>query len=147
MVRKKKRKSPSKRKKLIKQLDAMVRNIVRIRDKNCVTCGVHRKQATMNVSHKVTRRNYSTRWRLENCNLQCVRCHNEWGLGFTKPYNDYIDNTFGEGTSEALEIMGRKTAVEVGLKKDYQLEELLQKLTDEYNYYLGKEENKGWSWK
>ena len=69
---KKAKKDRSQRKKMIKQLDALVTQIVQKRDKHCVTCG---KNVGLYCGHFHSRTHYGTRWDLMNCHAQCNPCN------------------------------------------------------------------------
>ena len=60
------------RKKLVKKLDEVVREICRKRDKSCVTCG---STEALQCSHLIGRNRKTVRWNLVNVNMQCSRCH------------------------------------------------------------------------
>jgi 5-methylcytosine-specific restriction endonuclease McrA len=60
------------RKRLIKQLDQVVREIVMKRESMCVTCG---KVSNLQCGHLITRSRYGTRWDLNNCHVQCAGCN------------------------------------------------------------------------
>lgn len=67
-----KRRKTTERKKLIKQLDDLTREIVLLRDGRCVTCG---KVDNLQCGHLITRARYGVRWDLKNCNVQCAGCN------------------------------------------------------------------------
>ena len=63
----------SERKKLIKQLDQAIREIVFKDDPHyCVTCG---KTERLQLGHLITRARYGVRWDLMNCHIQCAGCN------------------------------------------------------------------------
>jgi len=112
-----KRRKTTERKKLIKQLDQAVREIVFQDDPHvCVTCG---KTSNLQLGHLITRSRYGTRWDLMNCHIQCSGCnfrhefqpeiYTQW---FIMNYNtkEYIElcrraNTQGKYTIDELETM------------------------------------------
>lgn len=57
----------------VNTLDSLVREIVKIRDCCCFTCG--RTDLILEVGHFVPRRYKATRWDLRNCHLQCINCN------------------------------------------------------------------------
>jgi 5-methylcytosine-specific restriction endonuclease McrA len=67
-----KRRKMTERKKLVKRLDEVTREIVLKRDKFCVTCG---KTENLQCGHLITRARYGVRWDLMNCNAQCSGCN------------------------------------------------------------------------
>ena len=79
------------RKGRIKKLDKIVSDIVRARDKVCVTCG---RPDTLTCSHVFTRRHYATRWDLINCNTQCKTCNYRHNKD-TYPYNQWFFMKYG----------------------------------------------------
>ena len=86
------------RKGLVKKLDALVSQIVRIRDKKCVVCNSTDK---LGCGHLFTRRYYSTRWDLQNCHAQCWKCnfsheHDPY------PFTNFYINKFGKPSLDAL---------------------------------------------
>ena len=118
-----------KRKGIIKRLDDIHSKYIKARDKKCVTCG---STNYLQNSHRISRRHYSTRWCDINCNTQCAKCHLAWHGGFVSDLNNYIETKHGKGTLEELERRGKLTANECGLKKDFQLLELLEEVKDRY---------------
>lgn len=74
-------KQKSQRKRLIKRLDDLTREIVLVRDQRCVTCG---KIENLQCGHLITRAKYGVRWDLKNCNVQCQGCN------FRHEYNPEI---------------------------------------------------------
>jgi hypothetical protein len=85
----------SKRKTLIKKLDTIVSQYVRIRDKRCVICG---SSAKLTSGHLWSRIAYSTRWDASpkgNCWCNC------WGCNYKHefdpyPFQEWYRNKFGE---------------------------------------------------
>lgn len=68
-----KKRNTSERKKLIKQLDQAVRDVVFKYDPHyCVTCG---KTERLQLGHLITRARYGVRWDLMNCHIQCAGCN------------------------------------------------------------------------
>ena len=94
------------------RLDNAVREYIKARDSNqCMTCGCHKNapiNKTLDWSHKVSRNNLFLRWDERNSIAQCRGCHNKWGMGINKPLNDRIDELWGAGTSERLEIFATR---------------------------------------
>src|SRR4030043_1358348 len=89
------------RKGLVKKLDRLVTDLLLARDKSCVLCGSTKQLGT---SHLFSRRAYSTRWDLQNCNLMCWK-HNFSHMYDTYPYIYWFTEKYGEG---ALEDLHRK---------------------------------------
>lgn len=67
-----KEKNKNWRKTLVKKLDKLVGDIVKLRDGKCVTCG---SLVNPNCGHYFSRVAYSTRWDLNNCYQQCMSCN------------------------------------------------------------------------
>lgn len=67
-----KRRKTTERKRLIKRLDDITREIVLLRDGRCVTCG---KTDSLQCGHLITRARYGVRWDLLNCAVQCAGCN------------------------------------------------------------------------
>jgi len=60
------------KKKEIKKLDKIVRELCLKRDKKCVKCGI---KESLNIHHLVGRTNYALRWELDNLICLCSGCH------------------------------------------------------------------------
>lgn len=88
----KKFKKPS-RKRLVKRLDEIVSQIVRKRDKKCVTCGSVKQ---LGCGHIFSRAHYSTRWDLDNCHAQCWVCNYKARWSDTIFYPEWYREKFGE---------------------------------------------------
>ncbi len=105
------RNKPTKKRMKVR-LDNIVREYIKLRDKNkCSTCGCCKESTiskTLDWSHKISRSNLFLRWDERNSIAQCRNCHNTWGMGISKPLNDTIDNIWGVGTSEKLESFASK---------------------------------------
>lgn len=99
------------RKGWIRKLDAIVKEIVLIRDKECVTCpywrmhqATHTPSKVMEPGHLFTRAAYSTRWNLANVFKQCHNCnlkHEHDAYPFTRFYLDQ----FGQAAYDDLHKM------------------------------------------
>lgn len=63
------RKIRASRKTLVRKLDSLVSEIVRLRDKKCIQCGTTQN---LTCGHLFSRVAYSTRWDLGNCYAQCL---------------------------------------------------------------------------
>ena len=98
----------SERKRLVKQLDALCRKILLIRDQysnntfQCISC---RRLLPLNcaqVGHYLSRRYEAVRWDLRNINLQCVWC-NKWQSGNQIEYRKSLLEKYGEEIIEKIE--------------------------------------------
>jgi len=100
--------------KLKKELDKWFSLYIRLREStsegivSCCTCGKlgHYKVGMQN-GHFQSRRHHSTRWNEQNCAVQCIAC-NCFSQGEQYKMSIYIDNKYGEGTAELLEMEARK---------------------------------------
>lgn len=72
-------------------LDSLVRQIVNLRDKCCITCGsIYQPEC----SHFYKRRFHATRWDLRNCNRQCRTCNNLHNIN-PFPYMKAMQERYG----------------------------------------------------
>mgnify|MGYP003647302390 CR=1 FL=1 len=102
--------------KLKKELDKWFSLYIRLREATtegmtqCFTCGKagHYKTGGMQCGHFQSRRHTSTRWSLQNCQVQCVKC-NMFNQGEQFKFGLYLDNKYGEGTAQELEIISKQT--------------------------------------
>jgi hypothetical protein len=100
-------------KQLKKDLDVIFSKFIRLRDSlkydpegvlgRCVTCGRIKEWKYMDCGHYIKRQHLSTRYDEKNCNLQCKHC-NAFEQGANEIYKLAIDEKYGDGTSEMLEI-------------------------------------------
>lgn len=103
------------RQKLITKLDLLFSEYIRIRncdDKgnvNCITCGDQYHWTDVQCGHYVKRANMATRYHLENCGEQCATC-NCAKDGMEDEHWNYINQTYGPGTADKLERLGRDEA-------------------------------------
>ena len=86
------------RKKLIKRLDSIVREIVLLRDGRCVICG---KLDNLQCGHLITRGKHSVRWDLKNCHVQCSGCNLKHEF-YPEIYTQWFLNKYGLVEYEAL---------------------------------------------
>lgn len=70
-------------KKLVKQADDLIRNILHIIDSACITCGEYQQ---LEVGHWISRTFKGTRWNLKNNHGQCRKC-NSYHEENTNPYD------------------------------------------------------------
>lgn len=63
------------RQKMIKKLDDLIRDMVRERDQNCITCGIQLTPANRTAGHFIHRRHLGTRWDVSNVWRQCNDCN------------------------------------------------------------------------
>ncbi len=69
----------------------------------------------MDAGHYMKRGNMSTRFNETNVHVQCVIC-NRFQDGKPKEMKAYINNKYGEGTTEKLEMLS-KQAVKIDLRE------------------------------
>jgi 5-methylcytosine-specific restriction endonuclease McrA len=88
------------RKNLIKELDTIFSQFIRLRYANneiaeCVTCGKKDHWKKLQAGHFMSRSNYSTRWDENNVQVQCVGC-NVYKSGEQYKYSLYLGNNLSE---------------------------------------------------
>jgi len=101
--------------KLKKELDKWFSLYIRLREANeygmiqCFTCGIVRGYKDgMQNGHFQSRKHMATRFDEENCQNQCIKC-NIFDSGQQYLFSIRLDEKYGEGTSEELEILARTT--------------------------------------
>lgn len=117
------------RKGLVRKLDKLVGDLVKIRDEKCVTC-----DGTYNLQpgHLFSRVAYSTRWDLNNVFCQCRSCNFKHELD-SYPLTNYFLKKFGRKSYDKL----HRKYVTPRKFKDFELQELY----DELESYLGESFN------
>ena len=121
--------------KLKKKLDYLFSQYIRIRNADhlgrvkCFTCGVEKHWKEQQAGHFQSRSHHSTRWDEVNVQVQCVKC-NMFRQGEQYKFGMYLDQRFGEGTAEELEIRS-KTIVKLN-RVDYEeaIESYKQKIKE-----------------
>ena len=121
--------------KLKKKLDSLFSQYIRIRNADhlgrvkCFTCGVEKHWKEQQAGHFQSRSHHSTRWDEVNVQVQCVKC-NMFRQGEQYKFGMYLDQRFGEGTAEELEIRS-KTIVKLN-RVDYEeaIESYKQKIKE-----------------
>ena len=83
----------------------------------CFTCGIVKHWKEQQAGHFQSRRHHATRWDEVNVQVQCVKC-NMFGQGEQYKFGQYLDQHYGEGTAEELEIRA-KTIVKLS-RIDYE---------------------------
>jgi len=112
------------RKGLVRKLDSIVTQILRLKGSQCVTCG---SKDTLGTSHIFSRKNYSTRWDISddgNNHLQCWPCNYKHSMVSTYPYNMWYVHKFGQDKFDDL----YQRWIKVTPMKDWQLKEKLDDL-------------------
>ena len=98
--------------KLKKELDKWFSLYIRLRDATdeglvqCITCGVVKHYKSMHNSHFQSRKHLATRWNEKNCDVGCIKC-NIFNFGEQYKFSIALDNKYGEGTAEELELLAR----------------------------------------
>ena len=104
------------RKKLIKKLDKVFSQYVRVKNMDdngyieCYTCRERKKFTNIQAGHFMSRKSYSTRWLEEPPNVmpQCVSC-NIFKSGMSWEFGKRLDEDFGEGTAEEISRLSKQT--------------------------------------
>ncbi len=121
--------------KLKKKLDSLFSQYTRLRNVDhlgrvkCFTCGVEKHWKEQQAGHFQSRSHHSTRWDEVNVQVQCVKC-NMFRQGEQYKFGMYLDQKYGEGTAEELEIRS-KTIVKLN-RTDYEeaIERYKQKIKE-----------------
>ena len=121
--------------KLKKKLDSLFSQYIRLRNADhlgrvkCFTCGVEKHWKEQQAGHFQSRSHHSTRWDEVNVQVQCVKC-NMFRQGEQYKFGMYLDQKYGEGTAEELEIRS-KTIVKLN-RTDYEeaIERYKQKIKE-----------------
>ena len=109
--------------KLKKKLDSLFSQYTRLRNADhlgrvkCFTCGVEKHWKEQQAGHFQSRSHHSTRWDEVNVQVQCIKC-NMFRQGEQYKFGMYLDQKYGEGTAEELEIRS-KTIVKLN-RTDYE---------------------------
>ncbi len=101
----KSKKKPS-RSKLVKKLDAVFSQYIRLKDSvdgyaTCFTCGKKDHWKKLQNGHFQSRKHYATRWDEQNCQVQCAGC-NVFRYGEQFLFAKYLDERFYAGLSDEL---------------------------------------------
>lgn len=107
--KKKKRSEPKSVSKLMKELDAVFSQWVRLSHANkegivsCYTCGYQNHYKKMQNGHFISRFYKATRWDKRNCRVQCVMC-NMWRNGDIATFRENLVKELGEEVVREIEI-------------------------------------------
>lgn len=94
--------------KLQKKYDEVFSLFIRLRDSNadghggCISCSWFGHYSDADNGHYFSRKWYSVRWDVRNCNLQCRKC-NRLGYGAQKRYKPRLLEKWGPDTHDILE--------------------------------------------
>lgn len=120
------------RQKLIRKLDDIFSEYVRLRDADengivtCITCTDTYHWTEVDCGHYVLRGNMSVRWNLQNANGQCRLC-NSTHDGRQDEHGAAIDIKYGHGTADKLQKLGLETVH----FSEHELESMYQELKKE----------------
>ena len=109
---------------------------IRLRDADengmvmCVTCRKIAHYKEMDCGHFVTRNHKMTRFREDNCNVQCTSC-NQFKKGEQFLHGYYIDKKYGKGTAETLVFLGKQPYPRKRIDFEYLIEEYKQKAREQ----------------
>ncbi len=121
-----------KRKQLIKRLDNVFSQYIRLRNANafgiaeCYTCGKQDHWKKLQCGHFQSRKHYGTRWDETNCQVQCSGC-NVFKYGEQYKFGVRLDKDFGQGTAEDLHAK----AIQITKYSNSDLEGLITKYKSE----------------
>lgn len=92
---------------LVKELDSVFSKYIRIVKSidgvgKCITCGETDSWVYLQCGHFFTRGRYATRWDLDNCHIQCLRC-NVFLNGNYINYTRYMIDRYGRKFVDELE--------------------------------------------
>jgi hypothetical protein len=119
------------RSKLVKKLDAVFSQYIRLKDADefgnatCFTCGKIDHWKKLQNGHFQSRKHYSTRWLELNCQVQCAGC-NVFRYGEQFLFSKNLDIKYGDGTAEELYFKAKETIK----LADFELEEMILKYKD-----------------
>ena len=100
--------------KIKKEFDKWFSLFIRLREADdngmsiCFTCKKVDHYKKLQNGHFQSRRHTSTRWHIQNCQVQCVKC-NMFNQGEQFKFGMYLDLKYGEGTAEELDIISKQT--------------------------------------
>lgn len=128
------KKKKTSRRELIKQLDIVFSQYIRLRDSNdmgiakCITCGKEYHWKDIHAGHFQSRSHMSTRWEEKNVHAQCRVC-NILRNGEQYLYAKQIDQLYGEGTADQLFVASRT----ISKHSTLQLINMIKYYTDKVN--------------
>lgn len=100
------KKPVSRRKQLIKELDSVFSEYIRLRDSDngfitCVTCGSTINWKVADNCHFISRGKIGTRYNETNCHAGCRHC-NRYLSGNLEKYENWLKNEYGDDIIELL---------------------------------------------
>lgn len=93
----------SERASLIKKLDDVVRDIVLLRDSECITCG---SRQNLTAGHYLKPRHLTVRWDLLNVHAQCWECNSSDDFG------RYVAAMLGRFDADKVEDLVRRSRID-----------------------------------
>lgn len=100
----KKRRKKTERQKLIDENDNLFRDIIRKRDKRCQRSG---SLENLQVCHYFTRKDFTTRWDLDNGCLLKAGIHKFWAHIKTEEFRDWWIARIGQERFDKLKLRNR----------------------------------------
>lgn len=100
--------------KLKTELDKWFSLYIRLRNADdkgmveCFTCGSLKNYKEQQCGHFQSRRHNATRWDETNCQVQDAKC-NIFSQGEQFKFAQKLDEVYGEGTAESLQIKAQQT--------------------------------------
>lgn len=141
---KKKKKSGSERKKLIKECDDLVREILFLTEDSCITCGQklgryhpQNNPHGLQVGHYKSRTIFPLRWLLTNCHLQCAR-ENYIHENDSLPYTLAMLKLGGEPLLQELQDLHDIYKRQAKTMPTTLIREIKEELTKEYERLNGR---------
>ena len=114
------------------KLDTVIREIVRFRDSECITCG---SKSNLTVGHFIKRRHTITRWDLMNVHGQCWECNSRDNQ---QEYHDAMLKLYPETAVKQLIDTSR---LDIRFT-NYELKEIYDKLIDYKNKFKDEADKK-----
>lgn len=102
------------RKGLVKKLDTIFSLYIRLRKANkegvaeCYTCGIKKHFKELQCGHFQSRKHYATRWREDNCQVQCYSC-NVMRYGEQFKFGLKLEKEYGYAHPEILMNLSKTT--------------------------------------
>ena len=97
-----------------KKLWKVFSEYIRLRDADengictCFTCGLKRHWKQMDCGHGIGRQHKATKFNEKNNHAQCKRCNGFEG-GMREVYKQRMDEKYGEGTWDRMELVSKQT--------------------------------------
>jgi len=112
-----------------KKLEKWFSYYIRLRDATpfsgicfCFTCGAPRHWTALDCGHGISRQRKPTKYNEKNNHAQCKPCNGFHG-GMREVYKAKVDEKYGEGTWDKLEVQSRETVKWAQFEVDIMAEE------------------------